>query len=113
MSQDLIKQITGNNIREFIDTNLKLAWPTKNFFILCLNNCVLESAAIIFGPLLRMTQKGMPQLPFFLRGVVVKGFGRGAKELGCPTANFSDEIVEQVPPSIKNGIYYGFAQGES
>ena len=25
MSQDLIKQITGNNIREFIDTNLKLA----------------------------------------------------------------------------------------
>lgn len=57
-----------------------------------------------------MTSKGMPQLPFFLRGVVVKGFGRGAKELGCPTANFSDDVVEQVPPSIKNGIYYGFAQ---
>ena len=71
-----------------------------------------EGVAIIFGPLLRMTSKGMPQLPFFLRGVVVKGFGRGAKELGCPTANFSDDVVEQVPPSIKNGIYYGFAQGK-
>ena len=50
-------------------------------------------------------------VPFFLRGVVVKGFGRGSKELGCPTANFSEEVVNEMPEYVKNGIYYGFAQG--
>lgn len=49
-------------------------------------------------------------VPFFLRGVVVKGFGRGSKELGCPTANFSEEVVNEMPEYVKNGIYYGFAQ---
>jgi riboflavin kinase len=47
-------------------------------------------------------------LPFFVIGKVVKGFGRGSKELGCPTANISSEVVEQV--SLSTGIYYGFAK---
>lgn len=46
--------------------------------------------------------------PIFVRGKVVKGFGRGSKELGCPTANLESETVNRI--SLPNGIYYGFAQ---
>nr|CAH7719281.1 unnamed protein product [Callosobruchus chinensis] len=48
-------------------------------------------------------------LPHFAKGEVVKGFGRGSKELGCPTANFSEEIVNNLPQEISTGVYYGFA----
>jgi len=47
-------------------------------------------------------------LPVFVTGKVVRGFGRGSKELGCPTANISSDVVEQV--SLSTGIYYGFAK---
>ena len=50
-------------------------------------------------------------LPLFIRGEVVKGFGRGSKELGCPTANFSETVVDKLPKDLPNGIYYGLAQG--
>ena len=30
------------------------------------------------------------QLPFFARGLVVAGFGRGSKELGIPTGKKQD-----------------------
>ncbi|XP_066151426.1 riboflavin kinase [Euwallacea fornicatus] len=49
-------------------------------------------------------------LPYFIRGKVVKGFGRGSKELGCPTANFDDEIVNNVSEDLSTGVYYGFGQ---
>lgn len=29
-------------------------------------------------------------LPLFIQGEVVKGFGRGSKELGCPTGKLFD-----------------------
>ena len=51
-------------------------------------------------------------LPLFIRGEVVKGFGRGSKELGCPTANFSETVVDKLPKDLPNGIYFGLAQGE-
>ncbi|NWW11891.1 RIFK kinase, partial [Oreocharis arfaki] len=51
----------------------------------------------------------MRHLPYFCRGEVVKGFGRGSKELGIPTANFSEQVVESFPPDISTGIYYGWA----
>ncbi|XP_074669745.1 riboflavin kinase-like [Strix aluco] len=47
-------------------------------------------------------------LPYFCRGEVVKGFGRGFKELGIPTANFSEQVVESFPSIISTGIYYGW-----
>lgn len=47
--------------------------------------------------------------PYFLRGEVVKGFGRGSKELGIPTANFPVNVVENLPEAISTGIYYGWA----
>lgn len=49
-------------------------------------------------------------LPHFSSGVVIKGFGRGSKELGIATANFSPEVVNQLPEEVKTGVYYGFAQ---
>jgi len=49
-------------------------------------------------------------LPLFIRGTVVKGFGRGSKELGCPTANFSETVVDKLPKDLPNGIYFGLAQ---
>ncbi|KAJ1525237.1 hypothetical protein ONE63_010062 [Megalurothrips usitatus] len=49
-------------------------------------------------------------LPHFAKGTVVKGFGRGSKELGIPTANFEPHIVKQLPPELETGIYFGWAQ---
>ncbi|XP_015766595.1 PREDICTED: riboflavin kinase-like isoform X2 [Acropora digitifera] len=48
-------------------------------------------------------------LPHFSCGEVVKGFGRGSKELGIPTANFPVSVVENLPEAISTGIYFGWA----
>ncbi|XP_050510620.1 riboflavin kinase [Diabrotica virgifera virgifera] len=48
-------------------------------------------------------------LPHFAKGEVVQGFGRGSKELGCPTANLPMEAVNQLPDDLDTGVYYGFA----
>ncbi|XP_076753122.1 riboflavin kinase [Xylocopa sonorina] len=53
-----------------------------------------------------MSTKG---LPFFLSGLVVKGFGRGSKALGTPTANLEDKVVDSLPTDFKTGVYYGWA----
>ncbi|XP_034254750.1 riboflavin kinase [Thrips palmi] len=49
-------------------------------------------------------------LPHFASGIVVKGFGRGSKELGIPTANFEPHIVKELPEEVGTGIYFGWAQ---
>ncbi|XP_051965354.1 riboflavin kinase-like [Xyrauchen texanus] len=51
----------------------------------------------------------MRSLPYFCRGEVVHGFGRGSKELGIPTANFPESVVDSLPTDINTGIYYGWA----
>lgn len=40
---------------------------------------------------------------------MIRGFGRGSKELGIPTANFPNSVVEHLPADISTGIYYGWA----
>ncbi|XP_072933395.1 putative riboflavin kinase [Epargyreus clarus] len=52
-------------------------------------------------------------LPLFLKGKVVKGFGRGSKDLGCPTANYPLEVVQSLPKNLDPGVYYGWAQVDS
>ncbi|GMH50784.1 hypothetical protein TrRE_jg4788 [Triparma retinervis] len=48
--------------------------------------------------------------PIRLRSSVIRGFGRGSRELGIPTANLSrEEIGENVFDSLSPGIYYGLA----
>nr|XP_033782791.1 riboflavin kinase isoform X1 [Geotrypetes seraphini] len=50
----------------------------------------------------------MKHLPYFCRGEVVRGFGRGSKELGIPTANFPEHVVDSLPLDLTTGIYYGW-----
>ncbi|KAF5369961.1 hypothetical protein D9758_001278 [Tetrapyrgos nigripes] len=53
-----------------------------------------------------------PEFPFPIKlsGPVQRGFGRGGKDLGCPTANLPDESIESIASVTKTGVYYGFAQ---
>lgn len=76
-------------------------------------------------------------LPLFLEGKVCKGFGRGSKELGCPTgtcvnfndecpltynfestsltflANFDENVEKLLPAEVLSGVYFGWAQVEN
>ena len=47
--------------------------------------------------------------PLLLSGEVVKGFGRGSKELGIPTANLPVEALGNSLDEIPAGVYYGWA----
>ena len=47
--------------------------------------------------------------PYYASGTVVKGFGRGSKELGIPTANFPDDVVNKLPDMYQQGVYFGWA----
>ncbi|XP_078327728.1 riboflavin kinase-like [Crassostrea virginica] len=48
------------------------------------------------------------KLPHFAEGEVVKGFGRGSRELGIPTANYPEDVVEGLPQELPLGVYYGW-----
>ncbi len=69
-----------------------------------------------------------PPYPITLSGLVQKGFGRGGKDLGCPTglsllllllysglirlhtANLPDESITPLSIKVEMGVYYGYAQ---
>lgn len=53
-----------------------------------------------------MPCKGLPHFAF---GEVIKGFGRGSKQLGIPTANYPPSVVSALPEEVKTGVYFGFA----
>ncbi|SLM39963.1 riboflavin kinase [Lasallia pustulata] len=51
-----------------------------------------------------------PPFPLKLNGKVVKGFGRGSKELGIPTANIPVAgLAVGGHEDVENGVYYGWA----
>ncbi|KAL6422712.1 hypothetical protein ACFW04_010741 [Cataglyphis niger] len=52
---------------------------------------------------------GSKALPYFVSGTVIKGFGRGSKALGIPTANLSESVVTSLLKDLDTGIYYGWA----
>lgn len=56
-----------------------------------------------------------PEAPFpvYLQGTVEHGFGRGSKDLNCPTANLpvSALYAEQAQHRLEQtGVYFGYAQ---
>jgi len=48
--------------------------------------------------------------PIALAGAVQKGYGRGGKDLGCPTANLPDDCISTLSSVAKTGVCYGYAQ---
>lgn len=47
--------------------------------------------------------------PISFGGVVVKGFGRGSKDLGIPTANLPLDCLGTKADALDSGIYFGWA----
>uniref|UniRef100_A0A0M3I0P5 riboflavin kinase n=1 Tax=Ascaris lumbricoides TaxID=6252 RepID=A0A0M3I0P5_ASCLU len=52
----------------------------------------------------------MDRFPYYFSGRVVTGFGRGGKQLGCPTANLDDGAIARLPSDFPCGVFYGLAQ---
>ncbi|KAJ5150875.1 Riboflavin kinase [Penicillium canariense] len=48
-----------------------------------------------------------PPYPVRLSGPVIKGFGRGSKDLGIPTANIPADDLTENHPDLTSGVYYG------
>ncbi|KAL8554577.1 hypothetical protein ACS0TY_002680 [Phlomoides rotata] len=51
----------------------------------------------------------LPIDPWFMGGPVIKGFGRGSKVLGIPTANLSSEGYSDLLAEHPSGVYFGWA----
>ncbi|CAG8463550.1 10140_t:CDS:2 [Acaulospora colombiana] len=61
-------------------------------------------------PLLVGSEEPASPYPIKMKGEVVRGFGRGSKDLGIPTANLSEAAVEALCKDTNTGIYFGWAQ---
>ena len=50
--------------------------------------------------------------PLYLSGTVQRGFGRGGKDLGCPTANLPSSVLRSNSElnSAPTGVYFGYAR---
>ncbi|KAM0752959.1 riboflavin kinase [Meredithblackwellia eburnea MCA 4105] len=48
--------------------------------------------------------------PVYLQGWVERGFGRGSKDLGCPTANLPDSSIAPYSTTLSTGVHYGYAR---
>lgn len=45
-------------------------------------------------------------LPFYIAGEIVRGFGRGSKELGCPTGTHLHIIITYNQGALLNHGFY-------
>ncbi|CAN0892122.1 Bifunctional riboflavin kinase/FMN phosphatase [Linum grandiflorum] len=52
----------------------------------------------------------LPIEPWHIGGPVIKGYGRGSKVLGIPTANLSTEGYSDVVSQHPSGVYFGWAK---
>lgn len=48
--------------------------------------------------------------PIQVKGAVQRGFGRGSRDLGTPTANLPGKLLNGVGGSERDGVYVGFGQ---
>ncbi|CAA21430.1 Riboflavin kinase [Schizosaccharomyces pombe] len=63
-----------------------------------------EKRPEIVGP-----EKVQSPYPIRFEGKVVHGFGRGSKELGIPTANISEDAIQELLRYRDSGVYFGYA----
>ncbi|KAL3729863.1 hypothetical protein ACJRO7_026932 [Eucalyptus globulus] len=54
-------------------------------------------------------ERTLPVEPWHIGGPVIKGFGRGSKLLGVPTANLSTEGYSDLLSEHPSGVYFGWA----
>ncbi|XP_024018904.1 bifunctional riboflavin kinase/FMN phosphatase isoform X1 [Morus notabilis] len=55
-------------------------------------------------------ERTLPLEPWYIGGPVIKGFGRGSKLLGIPTANLSTEGYSTLLSEHPSGVYFGWAR---
>lgn len=48
--------------------------------------------------------------PVTVSGTVQKGFGRGSKDLGTPTANLPGKLLDGMLEADRDGVYLGFGR---
>lgn len=48
--------------------------------------------------------------PVLLQGEVVRGFGRGSRQMGTPTANIDPAPLQAALAGMSKGVYFGWAQ---
>eukprot|EP00803_Ostreobium_quekettii_P005762 evm.model.scf_977.2 EVM.evm.TU.scf_977.2 scf_977:34418-42634(-) len=76
----------------------------------------LEVESVVDEPELYITVLKVPELyrfpgsPVCLEGVVVKGAGRGSKQMGFATANLDPEPLAEALKGMPEGVYFGWAQ---
>ncbi|XVE87937.1 hypothetical protein DITRI_Ditri19aG0028600 [Diplodiscus trichospermus] len=61
-------------------------------------------------PFLDWIEGTLPIDPWYISGPVIKGFGRGSKVLGIPTANLSTEGHSSLLSEHPSGVYFGWAR---
>jgi len=62
------------------------------------------------SPIAGPTNGPAPPFPIQLSGPIVKGFGRGSRELGIPTANIPlAGLSVGGHEEVESGVYYGWA----
>lgn len=60
-------------------------------------------------PFADWVERTLPVDPWYIGGPVIKGFGRGSKVLGIPTANLSTKDYSDLLAEHPAGVYFGWA----
>ncbi|KAG2449107.1 hypothetical protein HYH02_005855 [Chlamydomonas schloesseri] len=63
-----------------------------------------------YSGILQMPAHYRLRTPLALRGKVVKGYGRGSRQMGTPTANIETGLVKRALDSMQPGVYFGWAK---
>ena len=69
-----------------------------------LRHCIVKLDSLLVSHLpLRMSSQSSSLSPVFSKGIVIKGFGRGSKDLGIPTGNverFKKKTINKISQFI-------------
>ncbi|KAM0822867.1 hypothetical protein ACQ4PT_071236 [Festuca glaucescens] len=60
-------------------------------------------------PFVDWIEDTLPIEPWFISGPVIKGYGRGSRVLGIPTANLPADKFSDILSEHTSGVYFGWA----